>query len=152
MEEALKALNAAEAAHRAAWEAVPLTIRKAIFVEGPATGFGSYIPREDNTFRSGETLHLYVEPIGFSYRPHGRLNAVDLSFDLAIYDEAGEELFKQERFSGFQYQGREKVRELYVNMEIKVTGLPSGSYTVGVTTRDLVTGDLGEFRLPFTTS
>ena len=49
------------------------------------------------------------------------------SFDLAIYDEAGEELFKQERFSGFQYQGREKVRELYVNMEIKVTGLPSGN-------------------------
>jgi hypothetical protein len=150
LDDALKALDAAEAAHQAAWDAVPLTIRKGIFVEGPATGFGSYVPREDTTFAPGEKLHLYLEPVGFAYRPQGRLNAVELAFDLAIYDESGKELFKQEGFSRYDYQGRAKVRELYVDVDVELTGFPpNNNYVIGLTARDLVSGEMGEFRSQF---
>ena len=150
MDDALKALDAAEAAHQAAWDAVPLTIRKGIFVEGPATAFGSYIPREDNAFAPGKKLHLYLEPVGFAYRPQGRLNVIQLAFDLAIYDESGKELFRQEGFSRYDYQGRAKLRQLYVDVAVEVTGFPpNNNYIIGLTARDLVSGEMGEFRSQF---
>ena len=123
--------------------------RRGIFVEGPATAFGSYFPREDNTFAPGERLHLYLEPVGFAYRPQGRLNVIQLAFDLAFYDESGKELFRQEGFSRFDYQGRTKVRELYLNMDVELTGVPPNNYIIGVTARDLVSGEMGEFRAQF---
>ena len=149
---ALRALEIAEAAYQAAWYALPLTFRKGMFVEGPATAFGSYVPREDNLFAPGEKIHLYVEPVGFSYQARGRLNGVQLAFDLRLYGESGDELlFKQDRFGSFEYQGRAKVRELYMNMQIEVAGIPASNYVVGVTARDLVSGETSdEFRLPFT--
>ena len=151
LQERLRALEAAEAAYQAAWDAVPIGFRKGLFVEGPATAFGSYVPREDDVFAPNEEVHIYVEPVGFAYEARGRLNAVRLTFDLALYDRSGKELFRQERFSNFTYQGRAKVHELYLNMNIELSGIPPAQYEIAVIARDLVSGEeTSEFRLPFT--
>ena len=112
--------------------------------------FGSYIPREDNIFTPGGKLHLYLEPVGFAYRPQGRLNVIELAFDLALYDKSGKELFSQEGFSRFDYQGRAKVRKIYLDVDIALTGFPpNNNYIIGLTARDLVSGEMDEFRSQF---
>src|SRR3712207_195421 len=55
-QQGLRALEAAETALQAAWDALPLTFRKGLFVEGPASAFGSYVPREGAVFAAGEKI------------------------------------------------------------------------------------------------
>lgn len=61
------ALDDAYAAYMDAWDAAPLSVRKAVFVDDAALGYGLYVERESNAFDAGEPLVVYLEPVGYGY-------------------------------------------------------------------------------------
>lgn len=143
-------LGEAEVLYDKAWVATPFVVRKVLFVEGPARGFGAYVPRTDAAFAPGETLYVYAEPVGFGYEAQGRLKRVRLAFDLILLDAAGETVLYQQRdFGGFDFQSHAKNREVNLGLTATFDGLAAGAYTVGVRVRDLVSGETDEVRLPF---
>lgn len=133
----LAALEALEEAYGIAWEAIPLTIRKQLFVSD-ATGYGLYIEREaGNVFAPGEPLVLYLEPLGFGY---GRdaLGNRELRFavDLVLRDNAGEQIFVRENFMQLGQPLRYENREFFLTLTFNLNGLPAGEYTADLVIRD----------------
>ncbi|MEX0853511.1 MAG: hypothetical protein WD036_09565, partial [Bauldia sp.] len=63
---AAKALEAFDQAIDAFWRASPLQLRRAVFVDSVA-GFGAYAPRREAKFHSGETVTVYLEPVGYGF-------------------------------------------------------------------------------------
>ena len=51
-----------------AWEAAPLKIKTAIFTKDKVPGFGEYEARSTSAFKSSEVMHLYVEPVSFTWK------------------------------------------------------------------------------------
>lgn len=63
--------------------------------KGSATGYGVYEPRQSNVFSPGETLELYVEPVGYSFGPVQRENntfSIDLMADIIVSEPSGREV------------------------------------------------------------
>ena len=58
-------------------------------VPGSVNGFGIYEPHNSNSFKPGEKISLYVEPIGFSYKPIQSLNLMNFTADLLVSDKTG---------------------------------------------------------------
>ena len=73
-----------------AWEAAPLKIKTAIFTKDKVPGFGEYEARSTSAFKSSEVMHLYVEPVSFTWKhlPGGKYG-VDLTADLLIQTKGG---------------------------------------------------------------
>ena len=63
----LGAIEAAEQALDAAWEATPLSFRKVLFASD-AIGFGAYTERQGSAFKQGEQILVYAEPVGYGYK------------------------------------------------------------------------------------
>ena len=57
-----------EAAVYEAWQQAPLTVRRAIFVSDHPEWYGMYTARPSNTFKPGEPLVAYAEPIGYGWK------------------------------------------------------------------------------------
>src|SRR5690606_23904141 len=65
--QSLDALTAAEQQVAAAWEATPLTFRKTLFANR-IEAFGVYEAKEGSSFRPGEPIVVYAEPVGYGYK------------------------------------------------------------------------------------
>eukprot|EP01035_Chromulina_nebulosa_P065547 gene65547-biopygen48023 len=59
------------------YQAQPFQIMRSTFTEAAPTGFGVYDPHETNTFKVGDTIHFYAEPLGMSWvqQPDGQYQA-----------------------------------------------------------------------------
>ena len=64
------AITAFDAAVDAFWQAEPLTFRVARFAD-QITGFGMYTPRADGPFHVGDTVNIYLEPVGYGFAADG---------------------------------------------------------------------------------
>ena len=131
----MTALKDAEALYQQLWSEAPLTFDVALFTEGPATGYGAYIARRDNTFDAGETLFIYAQPSSFGFGKSGRLHTIDLLFDIAILDSTDEMIFQQDAFGSFAFQSYEQNREIMFNADI-TADLPPGDYVLQLRVRD----------------
>ncbi len=131
------------------WDEASLSLDPALLVEGPATGFGLYIPRRDQTYAQGETIYIYAEPRAFGYGQRGRLHTIDLLFDLALFDDSGDILFEQEEFGAVSFQSHRRNKEIMFNADISAD-LPPGDYSLGIVARDQNKDGTDGFELPFT--
>ena len=48
---------------------LPFSIGKAVFVSAAPEGYGMYAVRPEASFKAGEALISYVEPVGLTWRP-----------------------------------------------------------------------------------
>lgn len=133
----------------AVWEKAPLTLRKAVFVTEKAPIYGSYSPRANSTFKSGETILAYIEPIGYGWKPQGDSNLLGITLDVVLKGKDGKILGGQEKFLDYQQASRHKLRELMLNVTLTLGGTPPGEYQVEFVAKDL-TGKSGSVTLPFT--
>lgn len=145
--EAMTALNDAAAI---LWQKSPLVCRRILWVADKATGFGEYNLRETDSFKSGESMLAYAEPIGFGWRKSGEIWHTDMVADFIIRDKSGKELFRQDDFGKFDIASRARNREFMLNLSYRVSGAPTGDYVAVTHLRDKVTGKQGECSLPFT--
>lgn len=144
--EALAALDEVAAA---LWDKAPLTMRRALWVAEPPTGFGRYNPRENNVFASGVKMVIYAEPVGFGWRKNGDLWQTDVAIDVVVKGKDGAALQRAQDFTNLRIGSRVRNREMMAQLTYSFTGIPAGEYVVDSIMRDKVSGKTGTFSLPF---
>ena len=145
-------LEAVETLREAVREAAlsgPLLFRHALFTSEPGKAFGIYNPRNDNVFKRGEPLLVYVEPVGFDWKPDGDLYTAHLTVDYEIGTPQGQILAGQRGFDHFEFTSRDQNHEVMTTLKFNLSGAKPGDYVLGVTYHDRTTGKQASFDLPF---
>lgn len=139
-----------ESLREAVWSAMPMGIARAIFVEKPAERYGSYKPRQNAAFRQDDTLHLYLEPIGFGHQAMADGSEVSLLVDIGIENASGQRLINQANFAEVTERSATPTYEFAANISLAVAGFPPGSYTLEVTLKDQASDKTTDTLLSFT--
>lgn len=133
-------IEAKEAELNAAWEKTPLTIRRVIFVNERPAIFGAYTERSSSSFKTGEVLLTYLEPVGFSWTPGPDGFRFGVEVDFRIRQPDGTMLGAQEKLLTLSQASRAKVHELMINIDLTLTGAAPGSYVLEYTIHDTGNG------------
>jgi hypothetical protein len=144
----LGALDALDEAVAEVWRQAPLSFRTWVVVD-EAQGYGIYEPRADAVYRPGETMKVYVEPVGFAYGGAAGLHEVALSADLAIETPGGQILAGGKDIFSISVPSRNRIRELNMTLSFAVPQLAADEYRAVFTVRDRHSDKSGEFAVPF---
>ena len=79
------------------WDEVPLTIKNVRLVEDMKT----YVTRKNNTFGSGEKMHIVAHIFGYKIKPVGDSYSINATTDVYFLRE-GEILAGQQNFGKFE--------------------------------------------------
>jgi hypothetical protein len=145
------ALAAFDRAADAFWNAAPLQLRVITFAES-VSGFGSYTPRPSPRFRNGETLRLYLEPVGYGFAPDGEGVRAAIAVDVEIKTPGGLILGSAEDFVRLEWQGRAPMREVHATIATPLPFLKPGEYRLVLTLRDQASPKTATVTLPFSVS
>jgi hypothetical protein len=111
-------------------------------VPGSVNGYGVYQSHNSSNFKPGEKIVLYMEPMGYSYKPIGSLFLMNFTGDVLISDKAGHVL------TGFQNLPLSTIISHYKNKELTLTvsltqtkPFPPGEYVLKYTIHDLPSGN-----------
>ncbi len=110
--------------------AAPITVEPFVLVGDPAKYFGNYEPRKDNVYRSGETMHFYAEPKNLIFPKDARgVYRPAFAVDLEVTSSDGKSM-KKANFATFKLDSRSRIQDLYLNLDVSLTGAPPGKYNV----------------------
>ncbi|MDP1731366.1 MAG: hypothetical protein Q8L54_09360 [Devosia sp.] len=148
--QSLEAIEAAEQAVSAAWDAAPLSFRKVLYVT-EAAGFGVYVEKPDAKFRQGEQIIVYAEPVGYGYKASGD-GTYDLGFrvDLRIMTPRGKTVLEQNDFATLQFTSHFMNREFLLTLTLDISEAPAGDYVLEYTVHDTASDKTAPISLPFT--
>lgn len=133
------------------WADIPLTLDYVELVAEPPRGYAAFVPRADAVFAPGEPIRVYLEPIGYGFRPTGPdALEVHLSADYLLLNADGQVLAGQRGFGEFVFALDQPAYELYVSLDFRFTGAPDGDYLLQAELVDRVSGDRAPFDIPFT--
>lgn len=129
------------------WDASPaLVIKQAVLVSEAAAGVGVYNPRETNTYKAGEPILIYAEPIGFGYgNPGEGLYSMGFGVDLKVMSETGEVLGEIPDLTQVELSSRNKNREFQANITYTLNGIEPGRYVLQTTLKDKNSAKTGTF-------
>lgn len=148
----LEALTAAEQQVAAAWEATPLTFRKALFATR-IEAFGVYTAKDGNSFRPGEPIIVYAEPVGYGYRANADgTYAFGFNFDLRVRKADGDIVAGKDQFATTELFSRAQNREFLVSLTLSLNEAPAGSYVLEYLAHDIASGETATISLPFSIS
>jgi len=142
------ALAAFDKAADAFWAASPLQLRVVAFADS-VEGFGGYVARPDPSFRKGESLRLYLEPVGFAYTPGGGGVRGAISVDVEIRTPGGLILGSAENFVALEWTGKTEMHEVHATLATPLPDLKPGAYLLVLTLRDQGSPKTEEVTLPF---
>lgn len=148
-DKALAALKALDEAADYVWTAAPLAFRTALPVTR-ASGFGLYQAHPDARYRVGETVTVYVEPVGFLYGRSGAFHTIRLAADLAIQNGSGQVIAEARDLFDVAVQSRHKNREFNLSLSFVLPELKPGDYVGTFTVRDRNSAKSGSFDIAFT--
>lgn len=149
-EEALREIDALDAAVTQAWIKAPLTERRAMFVVNPVQTYGAWTARETNVFRPGEKLLTYVEPVGYVWRDGGGgWFSFGFTLDFKVKTPDGRILGGQDAFQRFEFKTQFKNREVFANLTMSLSGISDGDYVLVYTLRDIASDKVSSFEQPF---
>ena len=118
-------------------------------VAKPAASFTNYTLRENNHYKAGEPILLYVEPTGYAFRRHGEMLRFGVEADFELIDSNGNVLGGKKKFQRSVIEGREPIFEFFTNITYNFTGIQPGKYVVRTVLHDIVNQDEAWFELPF---
>ena len=143
------AIGAFDAAVDAFWQAEPLTFRVARFAD-QISGFGMYTPRADGPFRAGDTVNIYLEPVGYGFAADGDGYRVSYGTGVEIRTPGGLILGKTDDFGKATWQGRAKSHEVHAAVSVTLPGeLKPGDYELLLTLTDDASGKSATATFPF---
>ena len=129
---------------------LPFTIGKAVFVSAPPEGYGMYTVRPEPSFKAGEPLISYVEPVGLTWRPtDGGLLESHFTVDLELLDPKGTVLAEQKAFGSFDFKGSVRNQEVFAKLTLNLSGPPAGDYVLRYRFRDAASGAVAISEQPF---
>lgn len=143
-------LDEAHAAYLEAWAAAPLAARKAVFVTGPAEGYGLQEDRGSNAFTAGEPIYIYLEPVGYGWQEADGLNTFGLSVGLRILTPSEQELFAQEDFLDLTTRSAARPTEFFGNVTLNLSGLTAGEYVLELMLDDIASDETATVAMPIT--
>jgi hypothetical protein len=150
-ETSLTAYEAARQALLAIWTELPLTARNATLTEGPATGYGNYVPRTDATYKAGERIEVYTEVLGYGWKDNGDgTNSELLDADLNLLSASGATLASKEKFLSAEIKSRLKPFETFLTFNATLTAFDPGAYKLQFVLHDRAGGKSTTFELPIT--
>jgi hypothetical protein len=148
-----KTFDAVREALLAVWGELPLTVRNVTLIDGPATGFGGYTARAGSTYAAGETIHVYVEVLGYGWRDNGDGTVSRLlDADLRLLDQSGVAVASQDKFVSDDFTSHEKTLETYLAFDVAVSKFAGGDYTLHFTLHDRSGEAQTVFDVPITLS
>lgn len=151
--QSLDDIDKAEKALDAAWEKAPLSIRQAHFVNGDPAGFGVYEARPDSTFRPGEKLVIYAEPVAYGWKSNDDGTfTFGFDIDLTLKSADGTELLKKPNFGHLVITSHAKNREFLLKLSLDVTGADPGNYLLEYAVRDITSAKSTVISEPFSIS
>jgi hypothetical protein len=152
-------LEAARQEYLSAWNNTAFTSQFDVFIaEGTHSGYGAY--REHlpaNVFRPGETIVLYVEPVGYGHQPltdasnqdvgnstattTGTLYLINMTVDIIISDPSGVQLQTLEDLPLGSFISHRQNTEFSLGVTLsQEEPFPVGDYIVSYVVYDQVTG------------
>jgi hypothetical protein len=143
-----EALAAFDQASEDFWNASPLQVRVATFVTSVA-GFGDYQPLAEASFKAGDTLKIYLEPVGYGFAEEGESFRATLAADLEVKTPGGLIFGKATDFARLSWASREKLRQVHATIASPLPSLKPGDYILSLTLRDLNTPKTATIDLPF---
>ena len=144
-----RALSAFDEALDAFWGAMPLSVRTALFADS-VSAYGKYQARSGATFRPGDTLTVYLEPVGYGFVSAAGLYRVAFDATLEIRTPGGLVLGKSDDFGKLVWSGRAKSHEVHLAVSLPLPALKAGNYELALTLTDDATGKSATAALPFT--
>ena len=141
------ASSAADALYGMVWDATTdILFRNVVLVTEPAAGVGIYNPRANETYKLGEPIIIYAEPVGFGYgAPSDGLISIGFAVDLKVINAAGEVLGEIPNLTEVSLESRFKNREFLTNLTYNLDGITPGRYVLQTTLRDKNSGKSGTF-------
>lgn len=141
------ALAAADELKGLLWDQQPgLGFVNAFAVTERSAGYGLYNPRPDTTYKRGEPVQLYAEPVGFGYGDGGEgIVLIGFYVDLQVLGPDGQELANMAGITEIDYKVRAKVREFAADVTYNFEGLAPGQYRLITTLRDKNSPKTGNF-------
>jgi len=150
-ESSLNAYEASRAALLAVWDDLPLTIRNVALTEGAPAGYGDYAVHDGNSFKPGETIHIYAEVLGYGWRDNGDGTVSKLlDADLALVDASGATVASKPGFVTTDVKSREKLLESDLAFNVTLTAFQPGAYKLQFTVHDRAGGKDAVFDVPVT--
>jgi hypothetical protein len=146
----LSALTQAEAQVTAAWDAMPLTFRKALFASR-IDAFGVYEEKQGSVFSADEPLVVYAEPVGYGYTANADgTYDFGFNFDLVVKNDAGEIMSGKDGFASTVLTSKVQNREFLVTLTLTLSGASPGNYVVEYLAHDVASDETATISLPFT--
>ena len=145
----LAAIEAAETALAAAWDATPLAFRTAVFATSDVAEFGRFTPRDGSEFAPGEPIIVYAEPVGFGWTEGAGGFRSGFDIDLTIRRPDGVPLLEKPDFMEAGLEGATRNRDFMLLMTLDLTGAEPGSYILDYTVRDVASDETALISLPF---
>jgi hypothetical protein len=143
-----EAQAAFDKAAAAFWIASPLQLRVVTFAD-EVKGFGNYTPHAGTTFKPGDTLLIYFEPIGYAFAPDGDIFRIAIAADIEIHTPGGLILAKSTDFGRLEWSARAKTREVHAQLKLPLPKLKPGDYQLLMTLRDQGSPKTVTVTLPF---
>lgn len=122
------------------WDEVPLTIKNVRLVEDMKT----YVPRKNNTFGSGEKMHINAQIFGYQLKPVGGAYSIDITTDV-YFLQGGEILTGQQNFGKFELMTPLPNTAFRLDLTYWLTGAPAGVYEVQTVVHDQNSGQSTKF-------
>lgn len=99
-------------------------------------GFGSYVPVAAPTFKAGDQILFYYEPVNvFTGRREG-LYEIWYTQDMIVLDAKGAVLMEKVDAMDFHYTSKSPVLDLYVTGSLDLSSVSPGTYQYKVVLKD----------------
>lgn len=150
-ETSMTAFDAARTAMLAVWAELPLTVRNVTLTTENATGYGDYTPYEGTSVKIGQTIHVYLEVLGYGWKDNGDGTLSELlDADLNLIDASGATVASQAKFLTADIRSRHQLLETYLTLEATLTDFDPGEYTLRYVLHDVAGGKETSFDVPIT--
>ncbi len=130
------------------WANSPLAFRNVSLVNG-VEGFGDFERRTSDTFKAGEPLTVYAEPVGFNYVLANGRYSFALGADLSLESSAGQIIVQGENLFSIDDSSRVPIREFHMVLSINLPDIKAGAYKAVFLVRDMNSNKTGSFSVPF---
>ena len=133
-----------------AWNATPLTIRRVLFAEGHPEGFGQYVERANNTFKKGDTLVTYAEPVGYGFKDAGG-GVYQFGFNVTFQVKTpdGTVISNQDKPIEIGLKSHARNREFNVLLNLNLGDITPGNYVIEYRLADLASSKTASFSQQF---
>jgi hypothetical protein len=110
-----------------------------------------YTPRSPAPFKAGEQLVVYAEPLAFGWQSiEGDEYEFGFTVDFVLKTAAGKIVGGQDKFGDWVFKSRSQNREVFLKLDVDLTGAPPGDYLLDFQVHDSEADKTAMIELPFT--